>query len=697
MLERSGGEERERLLAGPASPARELFDGRGATGAASGADHGYAIVHGLWALAVNLLAAGPMLMLVDDAQWADSPSLRLLVHLAAELDTRALVVVVAARTGTPERPSELVEGVMGAPGAQVLRLRPLSPGAVEQVVRRTFVDATPEFTRACARTTGGNPFYLHELLELARLEGLSPAAQVDVDALVPESVMHSVLLRVARLPHPAPALASAAAVLGDGAALRHVAALAGLDDEVAEATADTLAAAHILRPGDPLVFTHPLIGAAVHSDIPALARSRAHRRAAALLEDDDAPVETVAAHLVACRPERDAHVVDVLLRAARQASTRGGHRAASQLLQRALAEPPTPDQRMDVTVDLALAEAATGTSEAGPHLLEALDLVDDRTRRIASLRALARLLFARSDFDGAADAIDQAFREVEPDHPASSELIVDSLAIASSGPSPRPDAAAHLANLLDAAVHSGELPAKPGLRALLAAAMLAAGRPAADVSRTGRAALAELPADDGFYGILTGSAVMPLLCIGDLAAAGPAIDRALAGARHGGSLIASGTARHWRAVLAYHAGDLAAAVADAEATLEICRAGWDMCVGWVAPLLAHVHMDRGDLQAAENAIRLGEKVGDHRPEWALTLVARGRLAGRRGDPAAAWADVMDAGGHALRFGITQPTILPWRSSAALAALALGDTTGARELADTELAAAEVIGAPRTLG
>ena len=102
-----------------------------------------------------------------------------------------------------------------------------------------------------------------------------------VEQLVPESVLQSVLVRLGRLPEPAQRLANACAILGDGAHLRHAAELAGLDPETAERAADALAAAHVLEPGEPLRFTHPLIATAVHADLPAFAprpRAPARRR-----------------------------------------------------------------------------------------------------------------------------------------------------------------------------------------------------------------------------------------------------------------------------------------------------------------------------------------------------------------------------------------------------------------------------------
>ncbi|MGH9104137.1 MAG: AAA family ATPase, partial [Acidimicrobiales bacterium] len=497
--------DRKEFFAGPARAVAELLAGRVHSGGGRGADRGYALVHGLRALVLKMAAGSGegLAVVVDDAQWADGPSLRFLVHLASDLRVHPVALVVAARLGTPSAPPELTEALARTPGAQVVRLRPLSAQGVEQLVRGVYPDAPTELWRACARTTGGNPFYLHELLELAVANGLSSDGHVEIEALVPESVMHAVLVRLARLAEPAPALAAAASVLGDEVPLRLAAALAGLGEDEAEAVADTLAAARILRPGDPLSFTHPLIGAAVHADLPALARSRAHRRAADLLRCDGSAVEAVAAHLALCRAQGDPQVVDILCEAAQHAADRGGHREARRLLQRALDEPPRPAQHPKVAVGLALAEGALGTPDALGRLRHALELVEDPRQRVATLRALARVQFARSDFDAAALAVDQALSEVGEDDCAASDLLVESLVVSSVGGASSYRATSLMIDLLRD-VDEGRLPADPRLVAEVCGAMLAAGRPAEEVSRVARAALAGLPSDDGFFGVVTG-------------------------------------------------------------------------------------------------------------------------------------------------------------------------------------------------
>ena len=69
--------ERDRLLDGPAAPARPVFGDSDGQGPGLGPDAGFAITHGLYWLALRLAEQEPLLVVVDDAHWADDPSLRL--------------------------------------------------------------------------------------------------------------------------------------------------------------------------------------------------------------------------------------------------------------------------------------------------------------------------------------------------------------------------------------------------------------------------------------------------------------------------------------------------------------------------------------------------------------------------------------------------------------------------------------------
>ena len=147
-------------------------------------------------------------------------------------------------------------------------------------------------------------------------EGVEPVAENARRAheIGPEPVARAVALRLSRLPEEARRFATAAAVLGDGAELRDVAALAGLEDnQLATLAATALARGELLRVTTPTVeFSHPVVRAAVYESIEPAQRLLAHRRAAELLAAGGAEPERVAAHLDLVRPAGDAFVVDTL-------------------------------------------------------------------------------------------------------------------------------------------------------------------------------------------------------------------------------------------------------------------------------------------------------------------------------------------------------------------------------------------------
>jgi len=137
-------------------------------------------------------------------------------------------------------------------------------------------------------------------------------------------------------------------VLGYGADLSAVAALADLDETRAAAAVAELAGAEIVRAEPPLGFVHPVVGAAVRRDVPLGERELQHGRAARLLADAGAPVEQVAAYLLGTPGRGEAWGVETPRRAATAARRKGAADSAVAYLARALAEPPSPDARPEL-------------------------------------------------------------------------------------------------------------------------------------------------------------------------------------------------------------------------------------------------------------------------------------------------------------------------------------------------------------
>lgn len=104
---------------------------------------------------------------------------------------------------------------------------------------------------------------------------------------------------------------------------------------------------------------HPIIRTAVHDQLSTAARSAAHGRGARMLGDENASAERVAAHLLETEPCASDWACERLRDAARRALPSGAPDASVTYLRRALEEPPGPDSRPAVLLELGIAESLT--------------------------------------------------------------------------------------------------------------------------------------------------------------------------------------------------------------------------------------------------------------------------------------------------------------------------------------------------
>jgi DNA-binding SARP family transcriptional activator/DNA-binding CsgD family transcriptional regulator len=373
----------EGLLADPARRA-ELLDGSAASAAsvfgdvpdvtepADRADGSFAVLHGLYWLTVNLAAERPVVLAVDDVQWCDAGSVRALAFLLKRLDGLPVLIAVTLRTGETHDDEVLLADL-----AQDLATVPVHPGplgldgAAALVRRRLGDSAHSSFIRACHRTTAGNPLLLRQLLRALEVEGVRPdASHADtVTAIGSRAVSSMMLMRLGRLPKDCVTVARAVSVLGDGAELPVVASLAALDDAAAAAAVAVLARSELVRVDHPLGFVHPLVGEAVYQDLPPGERELAHERAAHVLSRSGASPQQVAAQLMLAPRRGDPDTVRVLALAAETAAERGAADAASAYLERALAEPPSAEERGRLLLEL----GRLTTMIDGPKAVNALE------------------------------------------------------------------------------------------------------------------------------------------------------------------------------------------------------------------------------------------------------------------------------------------------------------------------------------
>ena len=159
--------ERAVLLSGAAEMAAGLFGYPSESDTRDWLDPAQAILHGLYWLAVNMAASGPVVVCVDDAQWADVSSARWLAYLGARLEGERILVLLGMRTGERGESPDLLEGLAADAHCTVLRPSPLSEDGVARLAREVFGRAAaPEFSKACHAATAGNPFLVGELLAL---------------------------------------------------------------------------------------------------------------------------------------------------------------------------------------------------------------------------------------------------------------------------------------------------------------------------------------------------------------------------------------------------------------------------------------------------------------------------------------------------------------------------------------------------
>ncbi len=408
----AGADERASLLVGPAAAAARLLLGKSVE--ASAGDTSFAILHGLYWLAANLSAARPLLLAIDDAHWADEPSLRWLTYLARRLDGLNLVLLVALRPGDPAFANATLLALR-AEAPTILRPALLSENAVGTLVRATLGSrSNDELCEAVWTASGGNPLYVTELLRALDLND-QHAAEIDPAELLVgglEGIGRRVIARVRRVDPAALRLAQALAVLGDGCELRHAAATAGLQMTDATGLATALVRLEVLADDDPPRFIHPVIRDALEMSLGGDARDAAHRSAARLLHADRASAGQIAAHLAFVRPAGDEWVLARLDEAAQEAIENGAPKVAADLLSRALAEPPPASQRIGLLRRTARAEVSAGREAALVHLEEALRLSTDPKERAEIALEVAEAYAALFRWVDAVDAIERGLAEL---------------------------------------------------------------------------------------------------------------------------------------------------------------------------------------------------------------------------------------------------------------------------------------------
>jgi DNA-binding CsgD family transcriptional regulator len=306
---------------------RALFDGRepllahdGLRGLRAGPEQRYWMLQDLQSLIERAALERPMLICVDDLQWADAGTVAALGALPTALASLPVGWVLAARPDQRGSALGATADRLVDDGAEQIVLKSLSRVAVAQVAGDVTGGQPDEVLLRLTDRAGGNPFWLVELLTGLRREQLirvDSGVATLVASRVPERVRASMRERLARLSESARQLAIVAASLGRTFSFSELSAMLGAPPGSLLIAVEQLLEAGMLREtGDRLSFQHDLTRDAVREASARSARRALDRHAAeVLLAAGALPVE-VATQLAASAESGDERAVSTLRDAA---------------------------------------------------------------------------------------------------------------------------------------------------------------------------------------------------------------------------------------------------------------------------------------------------------------------------------------------------------------------------------------------
>ncbi|WP_416760325.1 AAA family ATPase [Roseateles sp. So40a] len=343
----------------------------------------------------------PLVLLLDDLQWADVDTLRVLERLLIDFEDAPLLLAGSMRSSDAQSPHPLrASALCTRPGALHVDLQPLDGDAVRALIRQVLGQEADELGPLLTMVrdlTGHNPFFIRRLL--ARLVGkgllgydaASSRWAWFAERIAACPVIHDVgelLVReLDELPAATLALLRTLASLGDRAAPALLALAADQDERALAATlAEAIAAGFVALDRGDWTFTHDHVREAVHAGVPAAQRAARHLgiarrlRVAAASEDG-----RVAPFLVATQANQALSAVDtaserrafalINLEAGKRAKAATAHHAALDFFGWALSwfgDEQTSPEALEASLLCGEAEFMTGALEAAEMRLSAL-------------------------------------------------------------------------------------------------------------------------------------------------------------------------------------------------------------------------------------------------------------------------------------------------------------------------------------
>lgn len=318
----------------------------------------------------------PVLVIIDDLQWADAASWAFLGHLLRTADLGAICVIATFRDTGADGATAGVGALLRLPGVSLMQLEGLPVGELAELVAHasTGIDAVNLWDR-----TRGHPFFAVELIRRARAGG--------DDTGVPVSVRDLVLHRTAQLRPATVRLLTIGALIGYAFDVTLAAEVAGLTDPAAAAVEEAVVARLLLEvPGrrDRVQFTHALVADTLATQPSQVRVAHLHEQIAGTLRRRAAPSDQIAEHTLRAVPViAAADAITVVRDAARDAMADGEPDQAAALLERALQLDLSGMPQVRAELEVETGECLNHASRAVdgvPHFEAAARLADEHGR-----------------------------------------------------------------------------------------------------------------------------------------------------------------------------------------------------------------------------------------------------------------------------------------------------------------------------
>ncbi|WP_090104663.1 LuxR C-terminal-related transcriptional regulator [Lentzea jiangxiensis] len=618
-------------------------------------------VHELCQILLELSRERPVVLCVDDVQFADSSSLQFILYLRRRMRA-GRVVVVLAEWQQPQPTLPLFHAELTRRPHHRIRLAPLSVCGIAELLRDRVPD--PEaLAPAWHAVSGGNP-----MLVRALAEDRDAGHETGPDQVGP-AFKRAVLECLHRWEAGLLEVARAIAVLGEERTPVLLGRLAGTTPEAVEQAVDVLTAAGLLLDGR---FRHPGVGAAILDSTPGTERVRLRARAAELLYQRGAAAAVVADHLVAADRIASGWPVAVLRIAAEQALMGDDVAAAVRYLEPALPV-VEPDERLGITSVLVRALWRVNPAAAVVHmdpLHEAMWAGELRGRdamtvvhhalwigdEATAVRALAVLDQNPGMLDAQSAAelriVCQWFHGLDQATAVAADVVADA--------DPWVAAAQAIGTFWTAEFHPDAIAS------------------AEHILRSCRLG------DMSLEVVLT--ALLILVHSGHPDRAERWCDRLTAEAVRGGAVTWQAILEVVRADIDLRRGEVVVAAARAETALALLpHQGWGLSIGYPLAVLMEANTALGRHRVIADVMRL--RVPDAMFATAAGLRylhARGNGNLAVGRVLAAISDFQNCGTRMREWHVDLPVLAPWRCGLAQANLTLGRTEAARELISEQM-------------